>query len=141
MHNNLYKILVGSTYFFQSINEFESKDIDYVILENAPKYYNFYKQIKMGKEDLFYWNRENIFNYDYNNNPMAVGKFLVPEILNSLNIEFGAVLDLLHKYLPQVKERHNYQLQIFNFYIQNKAMKLTESQLEETYNVYKKHRS
>lgn len=130
-------MIVGSTYFFRDFEDFKSKDIDIVIFKKNDSIYNFYMQKKEHNKDVFIWNPDAVFSYDYKKNPMAVGKFLVTEVLTELGVSFEDVIPLLEEHLPNVTQRHNYQRLIFAFYKQNGEMTLTESQLLEVYNDYK----
>lgn len=131
------KILVGSSYFFNSFEDFKSKDMDYVIIVDNPRLFEYYLQKRFCRDDLFYWNRGTIMSYNYDRNPMSVGKFLVPEILSELNLTFDDVRPLLEEYLPKGKDRHQYQIKIFEYYKLNNSTFLTEEQRVEVYEIYK----
>lgn len=133
-------IIVGSNHFFRGLDGFASKDTDILYFEENPRLYNFYRQVKKNNTDEFFWNVNNVFQYDYNNNPMAVGKFLIPEVLEALNVTFDDVKPLLEEFLPKLEPRHSYQQKIYDFYIANGKMKLTKKQLQDVYDEYKKTR-
>lgn len=140
LHLQLYKeIVVGSRAFFEGVEGFVPSDKDVVIFEKNPSLYNFYMQTKIKGIDTFKWNVDNIFNYDYSKNPMAVGKFLVPEILTELGLDFSEVVELIERHIYNLEPKHNYQVKIFEFYkLNNKPNpKLTKKQLTEVYNIYK----
>lgn len=124
------KILVGSSYFFS-----KGKDVDFVVFENSKKYI-FYKQVSRNSEDVFYWNVKNVLEYDYSKNPMAVGKFLVPEILEALDLKFNDVKELIQNHIYNLNKKHQYQVYIFESYLKNNKMKLTKKQLNEAKKIY-----
>lgn len=133
-----HKILVGSKYFFDTFEDYKSVDIDYVIFDKNPKYYEVYMQKSSNfNEDLFFWDIDEIMNYDYSKTPMALGKFLIPEILQQLELKFSDVVDLIDSGIDKFKVKHNYQKTIFEFYKLNGEPTLTREELELAYQVYK----
>lgn len=136
-----YKILVGSSYFFKEIEGFKGADIDYVILEKNPTIYKYYYQRRSESEDIFKWNIDTILDYDYSRNPMAIGKFLVPEVLKELGLQFSEVEKLIEKHIYNLNQKHQYQVAIFEFYKKNKKMRLTKKQRMEVYEIYLKNKN
>lgn len=46
-------------------------------------------------------------------------------------------MNLLEEFISKLDKRHNYQKQIFEFYKENKEMKLTDEQLSVCFEIYK----
>ena len=134
------KITVGSRAFFQGLEGFESKDLDIVVFEENPTLYNFYMERKENGEDTFRWKTSNVFNYDYSKNPMALGKFLVPEVLEELGKVFADVEILIESEINNLKKRHQYQKVIFEFYKENGSATLTEEQRLIAFESYKENK-
>jgi hypothetical protein len=128
-------IQVGSNYFFSSIDGFKARDNDFFIAIDSDEFI-FYKQKRINNVDYFYWNKKNILKYDYNKQPMAVAKFLIPEVLSELNLNFQQVLPILEEFLPKLKKKHEYLLSILNFYKENGEMSLTSEQKDLVFNIY-----
>jgi hypothetical protein len=137
-------ILIGSTYFFQEIEGFVSKDIDHIELVDNPKDFKNCWQMTGRGRCLFKWRRmppdEFIaVSLEYKL-PMAIGKFLVPEFNN----EIGFTINHLKKLQPLVDnldDRHKYEKVIYDSYIANNDFILTDDQLNEAYKEYLKYRT
>lgn len=130
------KILVGSAYFFEGMEGYKGKDKDFVIFEKNPSIYNFYFQQKRRDEDIFKWNIDNVFNYNHANNPMSVGKYLVPEVLKELGKEWDDVKSIVEAHLSNLEPRHKYLEVVYQSYEKNGKMKLLKKQREEAFEVY-----
>jgi len=137
-----YNFLVGGRYFFGKLNGFPKKsDHDFCQFTNKKTYFNFYVQKKDKGNDSFVWYVPNLMAYDYDNNPIALGKFLIPEILEYLKINFADVISIFENSIYKVKERHKYQIYIFECYKKNGDTYLTNEQLQMAFKIYKDVRS
>ncbi len=136
---NYKHIIVGSSYFFNKLPAFKPKDLDVVVFKTNTSF-DYYHQIGFDGKDIFTWNKKSVFKFDYSENPMAIGKFLVPEILDELGVDFEFVKLILQNNIDKLAKRHEYQKLIFDFYIENNEMKLTEEQLNIVYNNYLKNK-
>lgn len=137
------KILVGSSVFFNEIEGFQSKDKDYVILDENPVGYDFVRQTTLPNKCFFEWKRmspEQFVEYSLSRGPaMQIGKFLVPEFVQ----EIGFTIEHLKKLKPLTEEldgRHKYEKVIYDAYIENGAFKLTAEQQSKAYEQYKLER-
>ena len=137
------KILVGSSVFFNEIEGFQSKDRDYVILDENPVGYDFVRQTTLRNKCFFEWKRmspEQFVEYSLCKGPaMQIGKFLVPEFVQ----EIGFTIEHLKKLKPLIEKldgRHKYEKVIYNAYIENGAFNLTAEQLSKAYEQYKLER-
>ena len=135
---------MGSKYFFGCFKDFTSHDTDYIVLEENPKDYKNVKNIRGNGLDMFYWRKmlpeEFIEHTLSSGTPMQLGKFLIPEVVESL----GFTIDNLEKLRPLVEKldnKHKYEGIIFDSYIKNKSFSLTREQLCKAYIEYKKYRT
>ena len=69
------------------------------------------------------------------NDPLLIGKFLVPEVAEELKLSVSDILPL-EPMLSKLDEQHQYQVIIFNHIKNNNSFILTEEQLEEAYQFY-----
>lgn len=136
-------MLVGSNVFFKGIDEFKSKDIDILELVDNPTGFKNQRQFRFKDKCVFQWRRmpvNELISVTLSNNvPMEVGKFLVPEFIEIMNI----TLDDLKKLEPlfnKLDDMHKYEKVIYDSYIANNDFTLTDEQLNEAYKEYLKHR-
>lgn len=134
-------ILVGSTYFFHSFPDFKSKDIDQVrFVENVTFTV---RQTSGPTSCLFEWKvmtPDEYVEYHLRSKlSMSVGKWLVKGVCKQV----GFTLEHLEKLRPvfeRIDSRHTYEKIIFDYIIQNQSWELTQEQLEEAYEEYKRTR-
>ena len=136
-------MIVGSTYFFKDIEGFSSKDIDILELVDKPIGFKIsYQLIKYGK-CLFKWKKMSPKQFIkitlQRNCPIEIGKFLVPEFCKEIGFTIEH-LSRLKSLVEKLDDKHKYESIIFNSYIKNNDFKLTQEQLLESYNEYKKYR-
>ena len=133
------KILVGSNAFFKNVKGFKSKDKDYLVFIDNPVDFKIRKEIYLRGIDMFYYKRLSPFemiNYTLEtNNPLLIGKFLVPEVAEELKLSVTDILPL-EPMLSKLDEQHQYQVIIFNHIKNNNSFILTEEQLDEAYQSY-----
>ena len=133
------KILVGSNAFFKDFKGFKSKDKDYLVFIDNPEDFKIRKEICLRGIDMFYYKRLSpieMINYTLEtNNPLLIGKFLVPEVAEELKLSVSDILPL-EPMLSKLDEQHQYQVIIFNHIKNNNSFILTEEQLEEAYQFY-----
>ena len=133
------KILVGSNAFFKDIKDFKSKDKDYLIFIDNPEDFKIRKEICLRGTDIFYYKRLSpieMINYTLEtNDPLLIGKFLVPEVAEELKLSVSDILPL-EPMLSKLDEQHQYQVIIFNHIKNNNSFTLTNEQLDEAYQVY-----
>ena len=70
---------------------------------------------------------------------MVIGKFLVLEFINELNMTIED-LKTLKPLIERLDEKHLYEKVIYDSYIQNNDFYLTQEQLDEAYKIYKLYR-
>ena len=135
--------LVGSTYFFNGLEGFKSKDKDRVVLVENPKGFTHCRQTSGAGSCLFEWKKmtaDEFVAYTLNTKlPMSVGKFLVKEFCE----EIGFTLNHLKQLKPifdKLDDKHKYEKIIYEAYIGNGSYSLTEAQKLEAFEEYKKLR-
>ena len=137
------KILVGSQYFFKDIEGFNSKDVDYLILDYIPKNYKEKYQISGNGQCLFRWKKMSADNFIKNaletKLPMEIGKFFVVDFARMVGITINH-LKQLEPVLEKLDEKHLYLKVIYNSYIENNDFVLTQEQRLLAYEEYKKAR-
>lgn len=137
------QILVGSTYFFKSFDDFESKDKDYVVLIENPTAFKNVRQTSYGARCLFEWRKMSANEFmEYTLNhcvPMELGKFLVPEFAQAIGL---TITDLkrLAPLTTQLDKKHEYEKIIFDAYIKNGKFELTAEQLANARSSYENAR-
>ena len=136
-------MIVGSTYFFKDIEGFSPKDLDTLELVENPKNFKQSYQISGHGRCIFKWKKmspEEFIQISLSRNcPMEIGKFLVKEFCD----EIGFTIDNLKKLKPlrdSLDDKHKYEGIIFDAYIENQEFNLTEEQLLNAYEEYKKYR-
>ena len=137
------KILMGSQYFFQGYNDFNSKDIDEIeIIETNT--FRYVRQLTGHSKCLFQLrkqtSKDDYINYALTSNTgMVIGKFLIPEFCNEIGM---AIEDLpkLKPLLSKLDDKHKYEEIIYNSYIENNGFYLTNEQRDKAYGSYKESR-
>ena len=137
-------VLVGSCAFFSSFEDFSSKDKDYVQLFTDSPFKRDYFRLHNDKEDIFYykdwpkeWFIENTLSRK--KDAMIVGKFLVKEFADQIGFTIDD-LKLFDEMFNNLDDRHSYEKVIYDAYIENGEYRLTQEQLENAYDIYKKYK-
>jgi hypothetical protein len=137
------RILMGSSYFFKDIPGFVSKDIDNLELVETPTLFKNVLQITGSGKCLFKWRKMSVNEFIditlKRNFPMEIGKFLIPEFNNEIGFTIKH-LPLLKPLVDNLDDKHKYEKIIYESYILNNSFTLTNEQLMEAYNEYKKYR-
>lgn len=135
------KIIVGSRAFFNGMDGFKPSDEDYVVLmEMHNQRFKNQMQIRYGDRCIFFWiekSKEEMIDYLLkSNDPLQVGKFLVPVFAKRLNI----TIDDLAQFKPlidKLDDHHQYIRVIYEAYIANGDFILTDEQRLNAFEVYK----
>ncbi len=137
------KYLMGSTYFFASYPDFQSKDIDELELIETTDFK--YLRHLSGQGRCLFQLRQKDTVEEYiqdvlrSNVGMAICKFLIPEFCR----EIGFTITDLPKLYPltlKLGPRHQYLKIIFDAYLENNDFILTEAQRLSAYKNYKESR-
>lgn len=136
------KFKIGSRYFFEHMDDYVSNDNDWLYIMdewniNGTNVLNI--KDKKGNDCFFYKNmsKEDFINDTLESNvPMRCGKFLVKEFNEYINFTIDDLkkLDIMFK---KMDEKHLYEKHIYDCYIKNGKFELTETQLNESFDIYK----
>ena len=143
--SELKRYIVGSKYFFDKYPDYESKDTDYLIIEDPP--FMPYKHMMVirgqGIDEFRYKPKSADEFIDFTlelNVPMVIGKFLVKEFCE----DFGITIDHIKKLKPlvdQMDDKHLYVQYIYNVFMNNNRFDLTDEERDEAYKLYKEAKS
>lgn len=135
--------ITGSNYFFAGLDDFKSKDCDYLhIVDEAP--FKYFRQSKdLNGNCHFEWvmmNKVDLITYHYSITPMAIIKFLNPDFCDFLDIDFSDLSGLMSDMCQKLDNEHKYAAIIWNAYINNNDFTLTNEHRDAAFNEYKKYR-
>ena len=117
------RFLVGSNVFFRGwFNDFVSKDVDTVILEDNPNGYENVRQFHFKDRCIFQWRR------------MEKDEFIDLSLERGLGMELGKFL--VPEFARELGEKHLYEKVIYDAYIENGCWGLTDEQRIEAYRIY-----
>lgn len=137
------QILVGSRAFFSGIEGFKSKDTDFLVLVENPTDFQWRREQSLRGICMFHYKKETpaqmVQRTLDNGDPLLIGKFLVPEVAQTIGATVDDILPL-EALLPKLDDRHQYEAVIFNAYKQNGSFTLTKKQLKEAYQTYRQAR-
>ncbi len=139
------RITIGSRAFFEGMPDFQSKDIDTLILTDTPKGFTNYRQSSMSGRCTIEWAakpKEDFIAYALREKACGLefGKFLVPEFATELGLTIEDITTLYDFYKSKIDQRHSYQHDIYNAYVKNNAFTLTDEQRLVAYEAYKVER-
>lgn len=134
---------VGSWAFYEQFDDYKIHDYDYVIFEH-----NSYKHvyIKDTKEDLHVIPSDNklelikIFKSFNGKYQALISVFLFPEIIQKLNVTIDDLKEIKQQ-MELLKNDRPYLYAIYEFYLKNNEMKLTDEQLKISYQLYKQYKN
>ena len=136
-------MLVGSNVFFKDIEGFNSKDIDILELVDNPTDFKYLRQFRFKDKCVFQWRNMPVDEFIdaelLMNVPMSVCKFLCPEFIKLKGVTIKH-LKRLQPLVDNMDEKHMYLKTIYDFYIANNELQLTDEQLNEAYKTYLKYR-
>ena len=135
---------MGSSYFFKDFEDYRQKDADELcIMDRFPFPNTNVLNLKKDGKDVFFFrdmDKDGFINDTILSKvPMRVGKFLVMEFAEHL----GMTTDDLKRLDPlfqNLDDRHSYERIIYESYLKNGDFFLTDDQLREAYEEYKKKR-
>lgn len=137
------KFIIGSRAFFSGIKGYAPKDKDELCIIDYPIFGDNVMYSRRNGYDIFM-----IYNYGKEklieqcikiNVPLGVGKFLVPEFAEYINMNIDD-LKQLESLLNNIDEKHSYEKIIYNAYIENGSFTLTDEQRMMAYNKYMEYK-
>ena len=141
------KILTGSRAFFAGMEGFNPHDTDYAILvnkEDVNYLFKSYRADRVKHECHFFYVRnpkERLLPWIVKHAiPMTLCSFLVPEFCQQFGITVSD-LEILRPLRDRMDRRHSYLVVIYDAYIENGSMALTDQQRQAAFEEYKKERS
>lgn len=130
---------VGSRAFFSDMPDFRSKDSDILVLTDEPAGFQWRREQQLRGVSTFRYKREPIAQMIQRtldaDDPLMVGKFLVPEVAAELGASVADILPL-QPLVAKLDDKHKYYAVIFDAYQTNGSFALTQAQLNEAYQLY-----
>lgn len=137
------RILVGSRAFFSGMDDFKSKDHDYLELVENPTAFKWRREQSLRGTCIFQYKKEPPADMVRRTldcgDALLVGKFLVPEVAQAIGATVADILPL-ETLLPKLDEKHKYVAVIFNAVKQNGSFELADEQLAAAYEAYRQAR-
>ena len=138
------KFLTGSSAFFSCLADFQPKDKDWIVLDDAPKGYKHYRQTSTPGKCVFEWraaSADELIAYalDHPMPAMQMIKFLTPDFAAHIGLTIGQ-LQRLKPLVDALDPKHRYASIIYESYIENGNFTLTDSQLDAAYRCYREAR-
>lgn len=143
--SELKRYIVGSKYFFDKYPDYESKDTDYLIIEDPP--FMPYKHMMVirgqGTDEFRYKPKSADEFIDYTlelDVPMVIGKFLIKEFCE----DWGITIDHLKKLknmAEKMDDKHEYVKYIYNVFVDNNRFELTQEERDKAYSIYKRSKN
>jgi len=138
------KHLIGSSYFFSCYDDFTPHDVDHIEIIETNEF-NHKRQITGRGSCLFQLKKKDSFkeylDWDITESVgMCLGKWLIPEFCE----EVGFTVDDLPQLLPFIDlldPKHRYEAIIYNAYVENGSLTLTDKQRLEAYKSYQESRN
>ena len=139
------KIITGSRAFFEGMDGFKPHDFDYIVLRQPEEVSFKYKYAHKDSEgncifEVVVRDKQDMMDYAVKHGlPMSLCMFLVPEFCEAVGITLSD-LPTLSSMRDRLNKRHRYLGIIYNAYLTNGSMTLTEEQRMAAYDEYKKAR-
>ena len=135
------KIIIGSRAFFEGLEGFDPKDTDYMEVVECGSGYKYMRQVSTAGRCLFSVVRRPIselleWTLASGSTAMRVGKFLVPEAAEALGFSFD-MLPRLAPMIAKLDDKHAYERVIYDAYLANGSMTLTDEQRAAAFASYK----
>ena len=144
MFNIIKKMKIGSSSFFEKIDDYKSKDIDWICIVDSLPNNEKVLNAKIKTDDIFFYpvnmSKDDFIKQVFDDKvPMKVGKFLVPEFIEYIGFTISE-LKQFNKFFNKLDDKHIYEKIIYNAYLENNKFELSEDQLNKLNLEYKKYR-
>ena len=135
--------IIGSRAFFTGMEGYVPKDYDELNIMDRFPFKGNVLNMKMNGKDVFFFrdlDKEGFIKDTLECGvPMRVGKFLVPEFAEYLDMTMDD-LERLSPVIENIDEKHLYEKVIYDAYLKNGEFKLTEEQRVAAYKEYLKRK-
>lgn len=130
---------VGSRAFFSDMPGFRSKGSDILVLTDEPDGFQWRREQQLRGVSTFRYKREPLAQMIQRtldaDDPLLVGKFLVPEVAAELGASVADILPL-QPLVAKLDDKLKYYAVIFDAYQANGSFTLTQDQRNEAYQLY-----
>lgn len=141
--NNTIEITVGSSYFFNSLDEHHDLHVDKIALvDNTTN--GWWKYIDVyGGATHYEWQKHTIGEWvdklTSTNDNIRVSTFLVPDFINQIkdNLTIEEYFNKIKPLFNNLEDKYSWVVYVYNAYLNNKAFVLTDAQRESAYKMYK----
>jgi hypothetical protein len=134
------KILVGSNVFFKNLPGFKPHDTDYIIINYSNNTNNFthYIQNKICYFVYEIQSKDKLIEYIINTkNNLNVCSLISPELIRELQLTIDDLRqDGIKLKFFRLNKKWKYAKYIYNCYLENNELELTNEQLLKAYNLY-----
>ena len=134
---------MGSSYFFDGFEDYIQKDVDEINIMDEFLAKSNSLVLRKGTRDVFFYrnmDKDGFIEDTLSSNvPMRAGKFLVREFAYYIGFTIDD-LKKLKRVFENMDDKHTYEKVIFDAYIENNGVYLTEEQLNAAYVEYKSKR-
>lgn len=134
-------IQVGSRAFFSQYEDFQPNDNDQIIIHDEADA-DFWITDEDGIHTFHYRNmtKDEFIEYELKRAKkyaLVSAKFVVPEVLEHFQMNLYETYELFIQFINSMDRKHQYVSFIFNCYLKNRDIKLTEEQRLAAYEMYK----
>lgn len=137
-------MLVGSRYFFTGIEGFTPHDYDFLKIVDKIKIigkrYMHTHIDGVCVNNVENMSAEEIIKYARSNNPFLGCTLLIPEFCDEIGCNFFNHHEDILPLIKKLPKKYSYYIVIYNSYLKNGKMKLTNEQRQQAYLQYLKYR-
>lgn len=134
---------MGSSYFFGDFPDYKVKDFDEISIMDTFVDKTNSLVLRKGTMDVFFYrnmDKEGFIKDALESNiPMRAGKFLIKEFSEYIGFTIED-LKRLKGLFYDMDDKHTYEKIIYDSYVENNGFYLTESQLKDAYDEYRRKR-
>ena len=136
-------ILVGSRAFFTGMKNFQPHDYDFLKIVNKGKGFDYHSHSHVNgicRIEIVEMPFKKFYDYaiEKSNYTMALAMvgFLVPEVARKFDFDFIRDHKYIEPFLNKLGKKHQYYKYIYNAYLENGEMRMTDEQREIAYKSY-----
>ena len=135
--------IVGSNAFFDGMDGFCSEDKDYVHLLDDWFLQSQALMLRKDSSDRFLYPNKGLELIDdcvLQNDPLTAGKFLVPKFCEYIGATVNDIKKLENLFFA-LDDKHKYETYIYECYVENGGIWLTEKQRMKAFEIYRQYRT